>query len=120
MPKESGALIFNRPRGIPDRSLVLPDLASAHEQGLKNFEVDNWHAFFLPKGTPAAIIRKLNEAIVAATRAKVARISPGFRRARDQEVGRDHQGEWRGAELRPQRRVKGAAAPSNRKFLHPR
>jgi tripartite-type tricarboxylate transporter receptor subunit TctC len=48
-----------------NRSPVLPNLASAHEQGLKDFEVDNWLAFFLPKGTPTAIIRKLHEATVA-------------------------------------------------------
>jgi tripartite-type tricarboxylate transporter receptor subunit TctC len=47
-----------------DRSSILPDLASAHEQGLKDFGVDNWAAFFLPKGTPTTIIRKLNEATV--------------------------------------------------------
>jgi tripartite-type tricarboxylate transporter receptor subunit TctC len=27
---------------------------------------DNWLAFFLPKGTPAAIVQKLNEAAIAA------------------------------------------------------
>ena len=48
-----------------NRSPVLPNLASAHEQGLKDFEVDNWLAFLLPKGTPTAIIRKLHEATVA-------------------------------------------------------
>ena len=37
-----------------DRSPVLPDLASAHEQGLNDFSVENWNAFFLPKATPAA------------------------------------------------------------------
>src|SRR4029453_5700149 len=47
------------------RSPILPNLASAHEQGLKDFEVDNWLAFFLPKGAPTAIIRKLHEATVA-------------------------------------------------------
>jgi tripartite-type tricarboxylate transporter receptor subunit TctC len=49
-----------------DRSPNLPALASAHEQGLTNFEGSNWHAFFLPKGTPAPIIRKLHDATVAA------------------------------------------------------
>jgi tripartite-type tricarboxylate transporter receptor subunit TctC len=48
-----------------NRSPILPNLASAHEQGLKDFEVDYWNAFFLPKDTPAAIIRKLNDATVA-------------------------------------------------------
>jgi tripartite-type tricarboxylate transporter receptor subunit TctC len=43
------------------RSPLLPDLASAHEQGLKDFDVTTWTAFFLPKGTPKPIIDKLNE-----------------------------------------------------------
>ena len=49
-----------------DRSSILPNLASAREQGLTNFEVENWVAFFLPRATPTAIIRKLNEATIAA------------------------------------------------------
>jgi len=49
-----------------ERSPVLPDLASAQEQGLENFDVTNWYAFFLPKGTPAPIVRKLHDATIAA------------------------------------------------------
>jgi len=48
-----------------NRLPILPNLASAHEQGLANFEVYPWYAFFLPKGTPAPIVRKLREATVA-------------------------------------------------------
>ena len=47
------------------RLSILPNLASAHEQGLANFEVYPWYAFFLPKGTPALIVQKLREATVA-------------------------------------------------------
>ena len=43
------------------RSPLMPDLASAHEQGLKDFDVTTWTAFFLPKGTPPAIVARLNE-----------------------------------------------------------
>ena len=43
------------------RSPLMPDLASAHEQGLTDFDVTTWTAFFLPKGTPPAIVAKLNE-----------------------------------------------------------
>src|SRR5207244_9619553 len=48
-----------------DRSPMLPALASAEEQGLADFEAGTWDAFFLPKGTPAAIVRKLHDATVA-------------------------------------------------------
>jgi len=48
-----------------DRSPILPMLASAHEQGLTDFEVETWYAIFLPKGAPAPIVRKLHDATVA-------------------------------------------------------
>ena len=48
------------------RSSLLPSLATAHEQGLVDFEAITWNAFFLPKGTPAPIIKKLNDAVVEA------------------------------------------------------
>jgi tripartite-type tricarboxylate transporter receptor subunit TctC len=48
-----------------ERSPILPQVPTAHEQGLRNFEAPLWWALFLPKGTPPAIIAKLNEATVA-------------------------------------------------------
>ncbi len=39
----------------------MPDLASAHEQGLTGLDVTTWTAFFLPKGAPKAIVDKLND-----------------------------------------------------------
>jgi tripartite-type tricarboxylate transporter receptor subunit TctC len=49
-----------------NRSPILPNLASAHEQGLANFDAGAWFAFVLPKGTPAAIVQKLHDATVVA------------------------------------------------------
>ena len=49
-----------------NRSPSLPDLPSAHEQGLTDFDIPSWYALFLPKGTPDAIVRKLNAAAIAA------------------------------------------------------
>jgi len=48
-----------------ERSPVLPNLASAFEQGLADLDTRGWNGFFLPKGTPAAIVQKLNEAASA-------------------------------------------------------
>ena len=45
-----------------DRSPLMPDLATANEQGLTGFDVVTWNAFFLPKGAPAEAIKKLSEA----------------------------------------------------------
>jgi tripartite-type tricarboxylate transporter receptor subunit TctC len=49
-----------------ERSTIMPDLASAHEQGLNGFDVTTWTGFFLPKGAPREIVDKLNEAAQAA------------------------------------------------------
>jgi tripartite-type tricarboxylate transporter receptor subunit TctC len=49
-----------------ERSPAVPALASAHEQGLQDFEVGNWLAFFFPKGTPEPIVRRLHEAAARA------------------------------------------------------
>jgi tripartite-type tricarboxylate transporter receptor subunit TctC len=49
-----------------ERAPMLANLASAHEQGLKDFEASTWFAFFLPSRTPAAIVERLHEATVAA------------------------------------------------------
>ena len=51
------------------RSSLLPSLATAHEQGLVDFEAITWNAFFLPKGTPAPIVKKLNDAVIEAMNA---------------------------------------------------
>ncbi len=48
-----------------ERSPILPQLASAHEQGLTDFEAEVWFAIFLPKGTPPAIVQKLHAASLA-------------------------------------------------------
>lgn len=46
-----------------DRSPGLPGQASAHEQGLTNFDASNWFGVFLPKGAPAAVVQKLHAAV---------------------------------------------------------
>jgi tripartite-type tricarboxylate transporter receptor subunit TctC len=43
------------------RSPLMPDLPSAHEQGLNGLDITTWTAIFLPKGAPRAIVDKLNE-----------------------------------------------------------
>jgi tripartite-type tricarboxylate transporter receptor subunit TctC len=45
-------------------SPIVPNLKSAHQQGLTDFDVGIWNALFLPKGTPKPIIQKLHDAAV--------------------------------------------------------
>ncbi|SDS71175.1 Bug family tripartite tricarboxylate transporter substrate binding protein [Bradyrhizobium canariense] len=47
------------------RSSALPDVPTAMEQGF-DIRAYTWNAFFLPKGTPEAIVEKLNHAMVEA------------------------------------------------------
>jgi len=47
-----------------ERSPLLPDLATASEQGVKDFDAPFWSAFFVPKGTPDAVVQKLNAAAI--------------------------------------------------------
>jgi tripartite-type tricarboxylate transporter receptor subunit TctC len=64
VPQIEGKLVKPIAITTRSRSPLLPDLASAAEQGLTGFEAYTWNAFFLPKGTPDAIVRKLNAAAV--------------------------------------------------------
>jgi tripartite-type tricarboxylate transporter receptor subunit TctC len=42
------------------RSMLLPDLPTFDESGLKDFEVESWAGLFAPAGTPAEIVARLN------------------------------------------------------------
>ena len=47
----------------PKRLSSLPNIPTLDEQGLKGFDVRVWHGVYAPKGTPAAVIDKLNAAL---------------------------------------------------------
>jgi tripartite-type tricarboxylate transporter receptor subunit TctC len=47
----------------PKRAAIMPELATTTEQGLPGVEASVWNAFFLPKGTPEPIVKKLNKAM---------------------------------------------------------
>jgi len=42
---------------------ALKDLPTLDESGLKNFQVTVWHGLYAPKGTPAAVTKKINDAM---------------------------------------------------------
>ncbi len=56
-----------RPLGVatPKRLPDLPDVPTMIESGVPDFVADSWIGLMAPAGTPAEIIRKLNEAINA-------------------------------------------------------
>ena len=42
---------------------ALKDLPTLQELGLKDFQVTIWHGLYAPKGTPADVLKKINEAM---------------------------------------------------------
>jgi tripartite-type tricarboxylate transporter receptor subunit TctC len=45
---------------------VYKDLPTLDEAGLKGFNVSIWHGLYAPKGTPAAVVKALNDALQVA------------------------------------------------------
>jgi tripartite-type tricarboxylate transporter receptor subunit TctC len=66
LPQIQGGAVKAVATMTKERSPVLPDLATVHEKGIPNFEGLTWNAFFLPKGTPPEIVKKLHDATVQA------------------------------------------------------
>ncbi|HEY3306109.1 MAG TPA: tripartite tricarboxylate transporter substrate binding protein BugD [Candidatus Binatia bacterium] len=54
--------------GVTTKTRVasLPDVPTAHEAGLTNFEVVVWHGLYAPKGTPQPVVATLTKALQAA------------------------------------------------------
>lgn len=48
----------------PTRAYFLPDIPTAIESGIRNFEVSSWNAISVPAGTPQPIVDKLSRAII--------------------------------------------------------
>lgn len=52
----------------PKRSVVAPEVPTFDEQGLRNFYLSTWYGVQVPRGTPPAIISRLNTEIVKVLR----------------------------------------------------
>ncbi|MEO3471960.1 tripartite tricarboxylate transporter substrate-binding protein [Roseomonas sp. CAU 1739] len=50
----------------PERIGALPDLPTSAQGGLPGFEVSVWHGLYAPRGTPAPIVERLNQALLKA------------------------------------------------------
>jgi len=63
-----------------NRLAIAPEIPTTDEAGLPGFYFSFWHALWVPKGTPKAIIAKLNDAVVKAlaepaTRSKLVNLA---------------------------------------------
>jgi tripartite-type tricarboxylate transporter receptor subunit TctC len=45
---------------------LLKDYPTLNEMGLRGFDLTVWHGLYAPKGTPAAVVKQLNDALKAA------------------------------------------------------
>lgn len=63
--------------GSPQRLPQLPQVPTLGEARLDVGNLDLWYGFLAPKGTPAAVVERLNQAIAAAA------VAPGFAAALD-------------------------------------
>ena len=50
----------------PERLPVLPDVPTAMESGLADFQVGIWHGVYAPKGTPAEAVERLSKSLQVA------------------------------------------------------
>jgi tripartite-type tricarboxylate transporter receptor subunit TctC len=63
------------------RTPALPDTPTMAESGVSGYETNSWSTMLVPKGTPAAIVARLNSEVAAVLRAPeaLARLTPqGF------------------------------------------
>ncbi|MCJ0765238.1 Bug family tripartite tricarboxylate transporter substrate binding protein [Variovorax terrae] len=57
------------------RSPLAPDVPTIDEAGVKGYEMGYWFAAYAPAGTPAPVVKRLNELLVRAARGEAARTS---------------------------------------------
>ena len=55
------------------RSTQLPDVPTIAEAGVKGYDMGYWFAAYVPAGTPAPVVARLNELLTAATKSPAAR-----------------------------------------------
>ena len=77
----------------PERSKLLPDIATAQEQGVEGFDVTSWNAIFAPTGTPQEVVDKLNATLLEvladpAIQERFAELGVEARSSAPQEIGK--------------------------------
>ncbi|WP_291848802.1 tripartite tricarboxylate transporter substrate binding protein BugD [Bradyrhizobium sp.] len=66
VPQINGGTIKAYAIATPQRNPSLPNVPTTAEAGLPAFQAQAWNAIFAPKGTPPAVVARLNEAVVKA------------------------------------------------------
>ena len=66
----------------PERSPLMPNVPTIAESGFPGYDMDTWIAMFVPRATPAAVIKLLHEATLEALK------SPQVKERIDSQAGR--------------------------------
>jgi tripartite-type tricarboxylate transporter receptor subunit TctC len=66
VPQINGGTIKAYAVATPERNPSLPNVPTTTEAGLPAFQAQAWNAIFAPKGTPAAVVERLNAAAAKA------------------------------------------------------
>ena len=72
LPQVKGGKV--RALGVTDtkRSPLAPDIPTIDEAGVKGYSMGYWFAAYVPANTPPAVVKRLNELMVAATKGAAA------------------------------------------------
>jgi len=63
VPQINGGTIKGYAIGTPERNPALPQVPTAAEAGMPQFQASAWNALFAPKGTPKPVLDKLTAAL---------------------------------------------------------
>jgi tripartite-type tricarboxylate transporter receptor subunit TctC len=66
LPQAGGGKLRAIAVSTRERSPLVPDLPGMREAGLPDYNLEFWYGIFLPVGTPAAVVKKVHDAAVAA------------------------------------------------------
>ena len=73
LPQVKGGKVRALGVTAPKRSPLAPDIPTIDEAGVKGYEMGYWFAAYVPAKTPPAVVRRLNELMVAATKSASAK-----------------------------------------------
>ncbi|MBX9846563.1 MAG: tripartite tricarboxylate transporter substrate binding protein [Xanthobacteraceae bacterium] len=57
-----------KPLAVATKSVAMPNVPTVRELGFPNLELQGWNGFLAPKGTPDAVVAKLQQEIAAAVK----------------------------------------------------
>ena len=57
-----------KPLAVATKSVAMPNVPTARELGFPNLELQGWNGFLAPKGTPDAVVARLQQEIAAAVK----------------------------------------------------